>query len=65
MMGRKNDSMYEEDMGRRRWESLKGQINELSRNYSRGRNRIERERERRLKEELAREIKRVRKGSKQ
>ena len=58
ILRRKNERMYEEDIGRW-WESFKGEIKELSMGYIRGRNMTQRERERRLKGDLAREAKRA------
>ncbi len=58
IMERKNESMYEEDIGRW-WESLKEGIKELSIGYSRDKNRLHRERERRLKEQLDKEAERA------
>ena len=57
---RKNDSMYEDDIAGW-WESLKKEIKELSKTYSRDRNRTQRERDIRLKRELGREADRAEK----
>ena len=55
---RMDESMYEEDIGGW-WESVKVEIRKISIGHSRHKNRFERERERRLKEELEREAAKV------
>ena len=55
---RKNERMYEEDIGRW-WEELKKEIKHLSIEYSKSRNSRERGREIRLKRELTREAEKI------